>query len=43
MTPPLFYKNGKLISEGDIYVIPIVINDKQVDLLVAVDSLVRIA
>lgn len=43
MTPPLFYKNGKLVSEDDIYVVPIVINDKQVDLLVAVDSLVRIA
>lgn len=43
MTPPLFYKNGSLKSEGDIYVIPVVINDKQVELLVAVDSLVDIA
>lgn len=43
MSPPLFNKNGQLVSDGDIYVIPIVINNKQVDLLVAVDSLVRFA
>jgi len=43
MTPPLFYTNGKLSSEGDIYVVPLIINDKQVDLLVAVDSVVQIA
>ena len=43
MTPPLFYTNGKLTSEGDIYIVPVVINDRQVDLLVAVDSVVQIA
>lgn len=43
MTPPLFYKNGKLISEGNIHVVPVIINDKQVELLVAVDSLVNVA
>ena len=43
MTPPLFYTNGKLASEDDICVVPIIINDKQVDLLVAVDSIVDIA
>ena len=43
MTPPLFYNNGKLISDGDICVVPVVINDRQIELLVAVDSLVDIA
>lgn len=42
MTPPLFYKNGKLSSDGKIYVIPVVINDKQVELLAAIDSTVQI-
>ena len=43
MTPPLFYTNGRLKSEGDVYVVPLIVNDKQVELLVAVDSQVHIA
>lgn len=42
MTPPLFYSNKTLTSKGDIYVVPIVIDGKQSDLLVAVDNTVEI-
>lgn len=42
MTPPKFNQNKTLISDGDIYVVPIVINDKQFDLLVVVDHKVEI-
>ncbi|NLK27525.1 MAG: hypothetical protein GX306_04180 [Clostridiales bacterium] len=42
MTPPFFVINQKLISDGDIYVLPILINGEQVDLLVAVNNPVRI-
>lgn len=43
MMPPLYYKKGKLLTNGDINVVPIVINDRQIELLVAVGSLVHIA
>ena len=42
MTPPLFYSEKKLSSNGDIYVVPVVINGAQSDLLVVVDNLVEI-
>ena len=42
MTPPLFYSEKKLTSKGDIYVVPVVINGAQSDLLVVVDNLVEI-
>lgn len=42
MTPPLFYNEKTVASEGDIYVVPIVINGEQSDLLVAVDNQVSI-
>lgn len=42
MTPPGFDKNKALKSDGDIYVVPIVINGKQSDLLVVVDHKVEI-
>lgn len=38
MTPPLFYREKKLSSKGDIYVLPVIIDGKQVDILVVVDS-----
>ncbi|WP_170124931.1 chemotaxis protein CheX [Herbinix hemicellulosilytica] len=42
MTPPQFDKNKTIKSDGDIYVIPIIINGKQTDLLVVVDKKVEI-
>ena len=42
MTPPLFYSNKVLTSTGDIYVVPIVIDGKQTDLLVAINNTVEI-
>jgi hypothetical protein len=42
MTPPLFYKDNKVTSKGDICVVPIFINGVQTDLLVAADNQVRI-
>ncbi|MBH1940159.1 chemotaxis protein CheX [Mobilitalea sibirica] len=42
MTPPLFYKDKTLASKGDIYVVPVVIEGKQSDLLVVVDNKVEI-
>jgi len=42
MTPPKFDQNKTLASEGDIYVVPIVISGKQTDLLVVLDKKVEI-
>lgn len=42
MTPPQFDKNKTLVTEGDIYVVPIIINGKQTDLLVVLDKKVEI-
>lgn len=42
MTPPLFYEGKKVASKGDIYVMPVIINGEQSDLLVAVDQPVSI-
>lgn len=42
MTPPFFNTNKKLITNGDIYVVPIVIEGKQSDLIVVVDNSVEI-
>lgn len=42
MTPPLYYSEKKLSTNGDIYVVPIIINGAQSDLLVAVDNPVEI-
>ncbi len=42
MTPPLFYSNKILASKGDIFVVPVVINGKQSDLLVALNDKVEI-
>lgn len=42
MTPPLFNSGKKLISQGDIYKVPIIISGKQIDLLMAVNNEVRI-
>ena len=38
MTPPEFNKT-KLWSDGDIYVVPIIINGNQTDLLVITDHM----
>ena len=37
MLPPLFYKNQTLISSGNFYVLPVYINDKKVDIIIAMD------
>ncbi len=42
MTPPKFDQNKALSSDGDIYVVPVVIAGKQSDLLVVVDHNVEI-
>lgn len=42
MTPPLFSTDNIITSKGDIYVVPIIINGEQADLLVAVNNQVRI-
>ncbi len=42
MTPPLFYSDKVLASTGDIYVVPVVIDGKQSDLLVAFNNKVEI-
>lgn len=42
MTPPLFYSDKKIISKGDIYIVPVVIDGAQSDLLVALDNPVEI-
>ncbi len=38
MMPPLFYTDKKLVSTGDIYVVPIVIGGNQTDLIITIDS-----
>lgn len=42
MTPPLFYSRKKITSKGDIFVVPVVINGNQSDLLIAIDNQVEI-
>lgn len=42
MLPPLFDSNKKLVSNGDVFVLPILINGGMVDLIVAVDCPVSI-
>lgn len=42
MTPPQFDQNKVISSDGDIYVVPIIIDGKQSDLLVVVDHKVEI-
>lgn len=42
MTPPSYAQGKTLVSDGDMYVVPVVINGKQSDLLVAVDQKVEI-
>lgn len=42
MTPPAYEQNKTLVSDGDIYIVPVVINGEQSDLLVAVDQKVDI-
>jgi hypothetical protein len=42
MTPPLFYTDKKILSKGDIYVVPINIGGKHTDLLVTIDSQLEI-
>lgn len=42
MTPPLFYSHKKLTSAGDIYVVPIIIDGKQSDLLVTFNNKVEV-
>jgi len=42
MTPPKFDKNKTMESDGNIYVVPIIINGNQTDLLIVVDKKVEI-
>lgn len=38
MTPPLFYTGKKITASEDFYVVPIIINGKQADLIVSVNN-----
>lgn len=38
MTPPLFYTDMRISSERDFYVVPIIMNGEQIDLIVAIDN-----
>lgn len=42
MTPPLFTSGKTLTSNGDIYIVPVIINGRQADFLVSVDNQVGI-
>ncbi len=42
MTPPLFYSDKTITSQGDIYVVPVIIDGKQSDLLVTMNNTVEI-
>jgi hypothetical protein len=42
MTPPLYHTDKSLISTGDIYVVPVILNGEQADLLVAVNNQIEI-
>ena len=42
MTPPVFYTDQEITSESEFYVVPIVINGAQTDLIVAVDKQIGI-
>ncbi len=42
MTPPSYYSNQILTSEGDIYIVPILINGEQTDIVVVVNDPVLI-
>lgn len=42
MAPPLFYSGKKISSKGDIYVIPVVIDGVQSDLIVVVNNQIEI-
>ena len=41
MTPPLFYSNKTVVSNGDIYVVPVIIDGMQSDLLVTMNNTVE--
>ena len=38
LLPPVSYKNQKLIANGNIYIVPVVINGNEVDLLLSMDN-----
>ncbi|MDF2906710.1 MAG: hypothetical protein K0R34_2031, partial [Herbinix sp.] len=42
MTPPSYYTNQSLISEGDIYIVPMMIDGEQTDIVVIVNDQVEI-
>jgi CheY-specific phosphatase CheX len=42
MTPPQYYTNRMLTTEGDIYIVPIIINGEQADIVVVVNDEVGI-
>lgn len=42
MTPPLFYSGKTITSKGDIFVVPVIIDGKQSDLLVTMNNTVEI-
>jgi len=42
MTPPLFYTEKKISSEGSIYIVPVIIEGEQVNLIVAADCQIGI-
>lgn len=42
MTPPVFYRDKSLSSDGEILVVPVIINQKQCDLLISMNHKVEI-
>ena len=42
MTPPSYYTNGTLTSEGDLYIVPMMIGGEQIDIVVVVNDLIVI-
>ena len=42
MLPPVFYTNKTLFTSGQIYIVPLVISGRKIDLLVSIDSAIDI-
>ena len=38
MLPPLFYTDAELVSEQGFYMVPLIVNQKKVNLLISIDS-----
>lgn len=41
MLPPLYYKSKSLVTSGKLFVLPLFINGRQIDLIIAIDSAIN--